>query len=481
MFQGTFFPSVSVPNHLVFDINKEYEHSENVNNLEIALIQKTEESSDGKRPKIYDVEMNHQLNSQAEVANYCKNNFEPDNSSKILKARKKEGKKKKWYKRKSKPMKTKPKKISIADILWTTMKESRKAFGVYADFIKDLLFLMIIIQAVGGVQTLQESPNWTFAHTIVLGQFLSLWVPMFLATLRLTASYAGFSIGYETTKRTSKVLMTCLRLTDLILFVFSPIILKFQLSVLKKYQDGIKQSRNQTLKERYGKNSVELVKLKHQFNIFKKLELNLETIIQMTLSVILYLYSTSETRTSQSLLAVINKNSTLPTDEKTEKQTCFDISFSNENPLWLKIDVLKCLPPLLVISLNFFMSFLSFTRSQMKGVTGHRKFNPMKSKIILGLYLLLSCILRETSLVMYFSPTLGLFNLLRHLQAEQIPFLKTYNGTSYCDTTKVLQEMIGKIQRGTWTDPEKVAFINYVSTSGLEGGLKWQFLIIFIT
>jgi hypothetical protein len=180
-------------------------------------------------------------------------------------------------------------------------------------------------------------------------------------------------------------------------------------------------------------------------------------------------------------LAVINKNSTLPTDEKTEKQTCFDISFSNENPLWLKIDVLKCLPPLLVISLNFFMSFLSFTRSQMKGVTGHRKFNPMKSKIILGLYLLLSCILRETSLVMYFSPTLGLFNLLRHLQAEQIPFLKTYNGTSYCDTTKVLQEMIGKIQRGTWTDPKKVAFINYVSTSGLEGGLKWQFLLIFIT
>ena len=46
------------------------------------------------------------------------------------------------------------------------MKEARKAFAVYADFIKDLIFLMLIVQALGGAEAIQNSPHWTFAKTV---------------------------------------------------------------------------------------------------------------------------------------------------------------------------------------------------------------------------------------------------------------------------------------------------------------------------
>ena len=55
----------------------------------------------------------------------------------------------------------------------------------------------------------------------------------------------------------------------------------------------------------------------------------------------------------------------------------------------------------------------------MKGISGHRKINPMKSKVILILYAFISAIKRSSALILYFSPALGLFNLLRHLQGSQ--------------------------------------------------------------
>ena len=59
------------------------------------------------------------------------------------------------------------------------------------------------------------------------------------------------------------------------------------------------------------------------------------------------------------------------------------------------------------------------TRSQTEGISSHRKLNPFKSKMLLASYALLSCIMRVTAVIMYFAPTLGLLNLLRHLQGSQ--------------------------------------------------------------
>ena len=60
-----------------------------------------------------------------------------------------------------------------------------------------------------------------------------------------------------------------------------------------------------------------------------------------------------------------------------------------------------------------------FNRSQMKGISSHRKYNPTKSTILLSLYALLSCIMKVAGTILFFQATLGLHDSLRHLQGSQ--------------------------------------------------------------
>ena len=62
--------------------------------------------------------------------------------------------------------------ITVASLIWTALKESAKVFLVYADFIKDCIFLAIIVQALGGIAELQKSPDWNFASSVSLSRFI---------------------------------------------------------------------------------------------------------------------------------------------------------------------------------------------------------------------------------------------------------------------------------------------------------------------
>ena len=194
----------------------------------------------------------------------------------------------------------------------------------------------------------------------MLCQFITLWGPMFLSSLTLSISNPGFTFGYEPNTKMSCLASTCLILMDLAVFYLHPIILKCRISILKKQQEGIKGSRDLRLRQEYETNSKTLIRLNQQFYSFKKLELNLETIVQMTLSLLLYFYSTSNTRTSHSLLSVFSKESA--NDQLSQNETCVSINLSNESKIGIEVNFLKCLPPTVAIILNFSLSFISFTR-----------------------------------------------------------------------------------------------------------------------
>ena len=194
----------------------------------------------------------------------------------------------------------------------------------------------------------------------MLCQFITLWGPMFLSSLTLSISNPGFTFGYKPNTKMSCLASTCLILMDLAIFYLHPIILKWRISVLKKQQEGIKGSRDLRLRKEYEKNSKTLLRLKKQFYSFKKLELNFETIAQMTLSLLVYFYSTSNTRTSQSLLSIFSKESA--DVQLSQNETCLGISLSDESKIGIEVSFLKCLPPTAAIILNFSLSFISFTR-----------------------------------------------------------------------------------------------------------------------
>ena len=194
----------------------------------------------------------------------------------------------------------------------------------------------------------------------MLCQFITLWGPMFLSSLTLSISNPGFTFGYEPNTKMPCLASTCLILMDLAIFYLHPIILKWRISVLKKQQEGIKGSRDLRLRKEYEKNSKTLLRLKKQFYSFKKLELNFETIAQMTLSLLVYFYSTSNTRTSQSLLSIFSKESA--DVQLSQNETCLGISLSDESKIGIEVSFLKCLPTTAAIILNFSLSFISFTR-----------------------------------------------------------------------------------------------------------------------
>ena len=194
----------------------------------------------------------------------------------------------------------------------------------------------------------------------MLCQFIALWGPMFLSSLTLSISNPGFTFGYEPNTKMPCLASTCLILMDLAVFYLHPIILKCRISILKKQQEGIKGSRDLRLRQEYERNSKTLIRLNQQFYSFKKLELNFETIVQMTLSLLLYFYSTSTTRTEHSLLSLFNKESAY--DHLARNETCFGVNLSNDSKIGIQVNFLKCLPTTAAIILNFSLSFISFTR-----------------------------------------------------------------------------------------------------------------------
>ena len=151
---------------------------------------------------------------------------------------------------------------------------------------------------------------------------------------------------------------------DLLLFLLHPMILLFRISSLEIQQEAIKKSRDLNKWTQYDKNIKNLTRLENQYASYKRLEINLESIFQMTLSLLLYFYAASSTTTTNSLKSVFNKETSkdeiLETDTLCEKSNAFS-TFYCQN---LK-NIPSFLPeidPIYIISANFVLSFLSFTR-----------------------------------------------------------------------------------------------------------------------
>ena len=195
---------------------------------------------------------------------------------------------------------------------------------------------------------------------------------MLLSSLRLTVANPGFTLGFEPDAQLECCQKVGLSLLDLAMFVLHPIILRVRISILQTQQEAIRKNRNLNRSGEYERNLTAISRLEAQFFSYKKLELNMETIYQITMSVLLYLYAISDTTTSNSLKAIFNKEDVTIDEGVSTNKTWSQLSFGNfsfteiavDNTFWSAIP--KFLPhidPLYAITFNFVMSFISFTRS----------------------------------------------------------------------------------------------------------------------
>ena len=190
-----------------------------------------------------------------------------------------------------------------------------------------------------------------------------LWVPMFLSSLRLTLVNTGLMLGYAPDDQLSGLKMAALMFFDLLFFVFHPVILRFRISALDTQQEAIRKSRNLKQSEKYNKNVKNLARMENQYASYKRLELNMETIFQMTMSLLLYFYAISSTTTSNSLKAVFDKETT---DEAADANIlCQETTLFSTFYCQYLLSVPSFLPDIdtkYIIIANIILSFLSFTK-----------------------------------------------------------------------------------------------------------------------
>ena len=205
---------------------------------------------------------------------------------------------------------------------------------------------------------------------------------VWLTSLRLSMKCPGVSLALRNDSRTRWIL--CI-IIDQLLWIFHPIFLSLQEAYLIIKNQMILKLKD-VHDERYIQNLEKLKQLTLYLKLYKKMELNLETIFQLTGKLILIALVESQTRTTQGLLTIF--------DEK---------------------DIFG-MPAKLFIALSIVFSFASFSFAQTAGIAGFRVYFPLKSRILIGGSALLSSVVRVMIFVLYFSPCLGLWNLLRHYQ-----------------------------------------------------------------
>ena len=129
-----------------------------------------------------------------------------------------------------------------------------------------------------------------------------------------------------------------------------------------------------------------------------QLQLGLETIYQLIGTSILLLYAYSKTRTRQGLTAFF-------------EQTDFEI-------------IGITLSATVMIAILLTMNFVTFIKSHFNGsIHGYASNCQAAGKLLSLLSILINCLVRVWSIILYFSPVLGLFNLLHHYQGVLIKSL----------------------------------------------------------
>ena len=114
--------------------------------------------------------------------------------------------------------------------------------------------------------------------------------------------------------------------------------------------------------------------------------------------------------------------------------------------------------------LSSFWSLMSSVRTHIKCIKDEKVYLPFKSQAIVILWGFAATLKRIMAIVAVFIPSLGLFDLLRHWQAEQIPFAvrrqKAVDGTLMDNDMLMLNLNItsedvkwDQLDRTDWTNP----------------------------
>ena len=185
--------------------------------------------------------------------------------------------------------------------------------------------------------------------------------------------------------------------------VFHPIFLHFQLIVAKSVRTKIILNKNRLLASNF-KENIELIKeLEDQICQHRQLQQGLESIYQLSIFALLSSYAYSKTRTFHGLAALFEVNISI-----------IGISLPSDAAMF----------GLLLLSIG------SFILANINGIRGNFYYFPIMSKLILAISVLCACLAKVMSTTLYFSPILGLLDLLFHYKGTYIKTTQEFKQNS---------------------------------------------------
>ena len=127
-------------------------------------------------------------------------------------------------------------------------------------------------------------------------------------------------------------------------------------------------------------------------------DVGLESHLQLVLSIILLLLGTSATRTI----------------------TGVEIIFKSDSFLFVSTEVM--------FAISTVLSLFSCVRAHLKGISKIQAYQTSKATLMMITFSFASIMLRVFSYVLFLTPVLGLFDILRHLQGELMPYYWPLSG-----------------------------------------------------
>ena len=177
-----------------------------------------------------------------------------------------------------------------------------------------------------------------------------------------------------------------------LLAVFQPIRLHYKLATAKFIRKRLICLNDIFLAIDLADEVKKIEEFENQLTKHTKLQQGLETVFQLTINAILLCYAQSSTKTTQGLAAIFTK----------EAYVVLGATIS----------------PKMIIAVFLTMNSVTVIRTYMSGFTmGYRSNYNILGKLLMFLYVAFAICVRIMSMTLYFTPSLGLFNLLHHLQS----------------------------------------------------------------
>ena len=215
-------------------------------------------------------------------------------------------------------------------------------------------------------------------------------IPMLLTSIQIAIENPGLPLGLSDITPGWKK-----KSIQAVLMVFFPVtilLLRLQQQLTLKKRERIQDGQNYYLLGEFDRLNKMLMKMEAQRMKAMKMDIAFEVCHQIFLNICLVLFATSDTRT----------------------ETGMEALFNNEGK-----DDFSGISNLTLFVISTIISVLSFVCSF---ITVHANHSPWKTKVVVGVYGILNLALRNLGMIVAFISSLGLMNVLRHYQAERIPF-----------------------------------------------------------